>query len=347
MANHKFNIFFGYQDPWHASDLPKAFDDIKQKRQRTWKTVFWFPIDFGSMHDAYMPMVEYADIPVTQTQFGYDVVANHAPQLKDRLRVIGHGCDTDTYRPFTEEQKAASRHRWFDIYDDETFLICCVAWNSLRKNHVDLIKAFALLKQEVPNTKLYLHMSSELKDREGGTCTLRAICKDLGLSWSYIDLQQKYFTEPTPFINPQQADVIFPKDYQLSIGTPQDIMPQIYGASDVFALATVGEGWCLPMTEAFCMKLPVVVPNHTSLTELVGADQERGWLADVNPKKLWTQTDNVGLRPTPDIDDFVAKLLEVYQGKHVVARTDAAYQWALEHPWSDVCKQWTDLLAEL
>ena len=176
---------------------------------------------------------------------------------------------------------------------------------------------------------------------------LRAVCRELGLTWGFNDFQKKYTAEPTPFVTPQEADVIFPKDYQLSIGTPQDIMPQIYGASDVFALATVGEGWCLPMTEAFCMKLPVVVPNHTSLTELVGADQERGWLADVNPKKLWTQTDNVGLRPTPDIDDFVAKLLEVYQGKHVVARTDAAYQWALEHPWSDVCKQWTDLLAEL
>ena len=47
-------------------------------------------------------------------------------------------------------------------------------------------------------------------------------------------------------------------------------LPKYYAAADVFVTASLHEGFCVPIIEAFASGKPVIVPNRTAMPEIVG-----------------------------------------------------------------------------
>jgi glycosyltransferase involved in cell wall biosynthesis len=70
---------------------------------------------------------------------------------------------------------------------------------------------------------------------------------------------------------------MFPKDDFTTKATSVMDMNRIYNSCDVYLTTATGGGWELSVTESMATKLPVILPNHTSLAELCN-NGERGYL---------------------------------------------------------------------
>jgi glycosyltransferase involved in cell wall biosynthesis len=97
-------------------------------------------------------------------------------------------------------------------------------------------------------------------------------------------------------------------------------------------------------------KVPVVVPNHTSLREIVGAS--RGYLANCNDFSVLPRgLDNATMRPIVDVDDLAAKVMCVHERRDEVrenpefdVKVSNAYEWIQEEcNWDKIAARWDEL----
>jgi len=68
-------------------------------------------------------------------------------------------------------------------------------------------------------------------------------------------------------------------------------MAAIYRSCDAYVSTSRGEGWNLPMCEAACCGLPVIVPANTAHLDLV--DHESGYLIETEGTAVWEQGQQV------------------------------------------------------
>jgi glycosyltransferase involved in cell wall biosynthesis len=68
---------------------------------------------------------------------------------------------------------------------------------------------------------------------------------------------------------------------------PDEVLPLLYGAAELFAYPSLYEGFGLPVAEAMACGTPVVVSDSTSLPEVVGGDGVLLPLMDVD---AWSET---------------------------------------------------------
>jgi glycosyltransferase involved in cell wall biosynthesis len=123
--------------------------------------------------------------------------------------------------------------------DKKARYILYVGSDDPRKNLRTLVRAFALIKQQVGNVKLLkVGAPHFVRERQ----RLRALVCELRL----------------------QQDVLF-FDY-----VPDEDLPLFYNVADVFVLPSLYEGFGLPALEAMACGTPVVVANSASLPEVVG-----------------------------------------------------------------------------
>ena len=106
---------------------------------------------------------------------------------------------------------------------------------------------------------------------------------------------------------------------------PQERMPALYAAADVFVIASHGEGWGRPHAESMSMGLPVIATNWSGTTafldetvgypvrvaELVSAGEDK-----VGARGLWTAGHQWA---QPDIVHLRQRLAEVVSGGHAAA----------------------------
>src|SRR5690606_10613675 len=145
------------------------------------------------------------------------------------------------------------RKSYFQIADDDTFLIINVNRNTPRKCLTHTIQVFSHFHRERPNSKLYLH--TEANEPEHGL-NLPAAVKEAGLRIG--------------------EDVIIVDKFDITKPKPEATLVAIYNAADCFFTTAVGEGWGLTHTEAMAVGVPVVAPDNTVFKEHLGANEERG-----------------------------------------------------------------------
>lgn len=95
-------------------------------------------------------------------------------------------------------------------------------------------------------------------------------------------------------------------------------------------------------TESMATKLPVVFPDNTSLTEIIGKNEARGFLAASGKGR----SDHIQLppandppRPLTDIDDMVEKMVFVWENKgrpEVLDKVNKAYEWVQDNTWDKI-----------
>jgi glycosyltransferase involved in cell wall biosynthesis len=150
--------------------------------------------------------------------------------------LIRNGIDVARYATARTRRNEWRRRNHFAAGD---LLFVCIARFFAQKNHKTLIEAFAAGPAKLPNAKLLLAGDGHLRDQ------VEAQVRAAGI-----------------------------KDRVHFLGRREDV-PEILGASDVFALASLWEGNPLSVMEAMAAGLPCVVTAVGGVPELV-ADSQQG-----------------------------------------------------------------------
>lgn len=159
--------------------------------------------------------------------------------LDDRLVLFFPPVEVDTFRPGRSD-RAAVRADW-GVPDDAP-VVGCVANVNPQKGIVDLVRAFTLVRDRVPDARLVL-VGAEYDTHVGYSAEVRAAIANGGLI--------------------EGRDVLF-------VGARFDLERQLSGF-DVFAFAPVprGEGITTAVLEAMATGLPVVTTAVAGLPEAI------------------------------------------------------------------------------
>jgi len=302
-----------------ASFITQLREQCVMKNIKPPKFVYYYPVDCHVPGDA-SDMLDSVDMAVCYTAHGKIETIKAKPHLRTKVREIPHGVDSTAFQPMGDESIAAWKKQYLNV-DPDTFVVVAINRNSTRKQFPYSILAFKEFRKIVPNSIMYCHTS--IVDQGSD---LRKVLADLGL-------------------NPA-TDVVFPGRYSPSQPAPTYILNQFYNCGDVFLTTHLGEGWGLTVTEAMAAGVPVVAPNNTCMPQQLGSESERGYMYDCKDK-LWI--DSSGFRPKGLIPDIVEQLLKVYNAgpKKKNPVVQQARNWAVEHDWQIVTKQWVDLFDEV
>lgn len=322
-----YDILFMLTDVDIAAQLVPLIDEIKKVKE--FKVIHYFPIDAEKIPSYFFEYLNHIDYPVTYTEFGERVVLKHLPALKDKLTHITHGTDTKNFFPISESKRKKFKKERLGMNED-MFLVLNVNRNQWRKDFRVSIQAFRKFNYLHPKSQLYLHTA--INDI-GGNVAVQA--DSIGLKKDLL---------------------ITPTNYSVQNSVPIEMMNLIYNAADVVISSTVGEGWGLSVTEAFATRRPVVVPKNTSLVEMVGEKEERGYFANSGTSEdLWSIAygNSNFLHPVTEVASLAAGIEKVYNDKIkdgsgeyfgiTAKKLDLAFIWAKENTWEKVNNQWIEI----
>ena len=318
-----FDVLFLFQDSFilesfMGQGLPKL------RQMKNFVTVGYYPID-GVPKQSWINCMSMFDVPVTYTEFGKMESILAAPEMAERLQVIPHGVNIRDFYPLSEGETRSFRQMYFGKHADK-FIVTNVNRNQQRKDIPRTILAFKEFKKRRPNSILYLHMAAQDQG-----WNLPEVIKGMGLRLG--------------------EDVLLPGGgFGPNQGYPIEVVNKIYNASDVIVSTTLGEGWGLSTVEAMGCKTPLVFPNNTAITEIVGANEERGYLVDsgATPSDhIVLPNDNEVVRPLADINQMAEKLIHVHDNwNEAMEKADAAFEWVTTNLiWEKhIVPQWDRLI---
>jgi glycosyltransferase involved in cell wall biosynthesis len=171
---------------------------------------------------------------ITVSSFSKNEIINHLKYPADRIHVIPNAVDHSIY--YKNPDKTILNR--LNIARDDP-IILYVGSEEPRQNVDKLIKAFAKLKNKIPNAKIIKIGDSNL----------------LGTREKLFKLINKLNL---------QKDIIF------AGSVPEKELPQWYNAADLLVYPCDYAGFGLPPLEAMACGTPVITSNTTSLPEVVG-----------------------------------------------------------------------------
>jgi glycosyltransferase involved in cell wall biosynthesis len=246
--------------------------------------VQYLPIDGDHVRPEWLTwMSSCVDYPVAYTQYGHRVMTDTVPMLRERLRVIPHGTNPATFFPVPPEERVRFRCEQLRLQPGQPLLVN-VNRNQPRKDVPKTLQVFREVLKVHPDAKLYLHMNR---------------ADAAGFDLARIQHQLRI---------PQDA-VLFPLNFSEGVGVPLPILNMIYNAADVLLTTCRGGGWELPVSEAMTVGIPVVAPDHTSLSELLA--DNRGVLVPPLEHRDVMLSDNDQLRPVANVRDMAAAVCDL------------------------------------
>ena len=329
LAEHEPDLVFVMQDTFNMARLKGVFKAAR-KQQKPFKYIFYYPVDGLLKKDWVDNAVAVADYPVAYNKFGIKATLAQRPTVPNLID-IPHGVDAEVFKPFAEEKfRQTFRTNFFKRpegnkqIDENTFIITNVNRNQPRKDVTRTILAYAEFYKRYPEIDSMLYMHMHCKDGAGfdlETFTKLNIPKEV---WGRISYPNE--------------------DIFKRFGYPKNVLAKIYAASDIVTSTTLGEGFGLSTVEAMACGTPVVMPKHTANFELIGENEERGYLVDCGKETIVMKYDNEQLRPVTDIDSMVNQWKRVYDNyEEAEQKSVEAYKWVQGHTWDDIAKQWDEL----
>lgn len=273
------DVVFSLQDIWvlHPDDLSKV---------NRWIPIT--PIDHWPAPKPILEKLRFAYRVVSYSQFGRD-------QLRENgfsSTYIPHTVNTDIFKPTGSkaERKIAGNQ------DPNTFIWGMVAANKdnpPRKSFQEVMDAFKLFLNDVPNSKLYIHTNPDFP----GGFPIKQYAMQLGIF----------------------DKVIYPDTYQLNFNTPKETMNLIYNTFDAYVGPSVNEGFNVPLIEAQACGLPVITNDWTAQKELI-IPGKTGFLTEIAAKK-WSPLQ--GYYAIPKVESIYEQMIKVYKADREKMGRDA------------------------
>jgi glycosyltransferase involved in cell wall biosynthesis len=190
--------------------------------------------------------------------------------------------------------------------------------NQLRKMLPAGVLAFREFKKTVPDSFVFMNM------------------KPVDVGWNLVEVCNSLGLE----VN---KDVVFPPDFNVNKGLSIEDLNKLFNAADVLFSTAIGGGWELSLSQAFATKTTVIAPANTSHVELCGDQEDRSKQRGVLFKsgsclsqQVILPYDNEVLRPMPDVEDMIEKMLWVYNNPaecNIIKEN--AYRWTKDElAWS-------------
>lgn len=316
-----------------CGNLDVFMDHILYMRgQRQFKLITYVPVDCDIIGNEVFRCMVHSDYTATYTYHGQKVLERLIPAKK--VDVIYLGCEPDLFYPVPEDERRQLRkERLFGI-DDDTFVVTIADRNQWRKDIARAMAAFHFFHMKHPNSLLYIHAKQV---DVGGPLT--EFARVFGMCWNSPDprsgIPEVAFTSP---------------NFNECFGITRKDMNNIYNFADCFIKSSTGEGWGLTTTEAMAAGCPVIVPGNTANLEIVGENEERGYLVKSGGMDLWLMP--YGLTNNPreiiSVEDMVNKLEYVYHNREEAkAKAQQARYWTEERTWDVFKIKWEKALNKL
>lgn len=374
LSAKNYDVIWSVQDPYVVEFIPKALKDFPSKLgKKAPISMLYFPVDAAHTHDEWLETPLEFDFPVAYTHFGKNEVTRLTEETVQQLERVKNDAEntykdapSDENKNFWEEM----RNNWAescdynkkahdmpvvyhgtnlkDFYydkdivkevpeikeqvfgDKNAFVVMNLNRNQGRKDMPRTLQMFKELKKEIPNAVLWM------------------FCREMDTGWHLGNVARAVGLK-------RDKDVFFvpyPEGSRVMQGLPLEAIKEAYIIADVVVSTTLGEGWGLSATEAMACKTPVVMPNNTSMPEILG-DGERGWLVEcgktANDWIFPAGTEKEPPRPQTDIFSMIEQIKEVHDNKDLTRdKVEKAYKWAQEHSWDIIFeKQWLPILKQV
>ena len=248
LYRENFDVVFFLNDVEVFNQMNPNLREVKSKRAQEnkpkQKTILYFPID-SAPRKSDLDVLSYFDEVITYTEYAKQTMKPLVSEsIFKKIKVINHGCDTETFKPLDPEEISKIKKDIFGT--DEVFVVGTVNRNSARKDLGTLILGYSIFKNKHPEAKTVLYLHCNPFDKAG--INIDVLCQRLGLVFG--------------------KDVITPKDYSENKGYAPEKLNEVYNSFDCFITTTTAEGWGLSVTEAMATKKLVACPKHTSLNEI-------------------------------------------------------------------------------
>ena len=106
----------------------------------------------------------------------------------------------------------------------------------------------------------------------------------------------------------------------------------IYGALDLLLLTSTNEGTPVTILEAFAAHVPVLSTRAGGVVDLIGENEERGLLVEMNPSDICNKIDHgLALADSEKVRDARALVEKQFSVDALAANIDSAYSELLEN----------------
>lgn len=256
----------------------------------------WFPVDHDPLPDCVADQVRESYRPL--------VFSRHAQAACNEAGIdtdyIPHGVDTGVYRP----QPRDEARRRVGV-DPERFLVSCVMANKgmpSRKAWPQQLEAFAEFARRHPDALLYLHTF-------------------VGQEMQGVNIRECLHKFGVP-----PGQVLIADQYRLAMGIPDEVLANIYSASDVLLNCTMGEGFGVPILEAQACGTPVITGDWTAMSEITFA----GWKVAKADATRW-YTAQAAFQYIPHVPAITEALEAAYDSRGDRVLRDRAVDGAVEY----------------
>jgi D-inositol-3-phosphate glycosyltransferase len=330
LQNERVDILFIINDTFLVQTVMKDILRVRKELplDRQFTIIYYFPIDATPQKDWIEETVKIVDFPVVYTNYGknqcYCVTDSIFP-----LDVIYHGTNKSDFFPLSDELTMEFRKGVFKEHSKD-FIIINVNRNQQRKDLHRSLAAYAIFHKKVPGS--FYFVNCQMNDIGGNIARIGEQYglimpdpgKDIGGDW----------TCPAP------------GTFSASQGYALNILNGLYNAADLLISSSLGEGWGLSCTEAMQCKTPVLFPRNTSLLEMIGENEERGFFCksgeDDDHKICLGAMDNNIVRPIVNVLDMANRMEYIYYHyNEAVQKAEEAYKWVPS--WEELMPQWKDV----
>lgn len=306
----------GAMQPFMPTVIRYMRQQVEAGQRPPFRVIQYIPIDAEHPHLQWIDWIpELVDYPVAYTRYGRRVMCDLIPGLSNKMGVIPHGTNPETFFSVDPQQREAFRRDVIRLKPGQP-LVVNVNRNQPRKDVPRTLQVFAEVRKHVPDAVLLLHMNC----RDSAGFDLDRVRQNLQI--------------------PSDA-VRFPANFSEGVGVPIEVLNMIYNSADVFLTTARGGGWELSLTEAMTAGVPVVAPDHTSHHEII-TDSGGGILVKPDPHRAYIVLDNDQPRPVANVTemaDAVVGLLRSPERRRVLAMRGR--EWSERMSWKHhVVPQW-------
>jgi glycosyltransferase involved in cell wall biosynthesis len=283
------------------------------------KMALWCPIDHYPVPPRVLKVLMNDRVrPIAMSRFGEEWLN----KFKLDPLYVPHGVDTSVFRPRPEHKSLARRAL---SIPDGAFLVGMVAANrgwsphAPRKSFPQAFDAFARFAKRHDDAYLYVHAEAQPNGPPG--IDLVTLSKAVGVP------------EDRVAFPPPEAWHLMIMDKQFISGA--------YSAMDVLLNPSMSEGFGVPIVEAQACGVPVIVSNHSSMPELVGA----GWIVEGD---RWWDAAQDSFAIIPSIQSIEDALEDAYASRDDATLPVRAVEFAAQYDADLVTEQyWKPALEEL